>query len=146
MWALWSGIRYYKGFVSYKGSKLHVDFYDGDKYFYDLKDAMVTVIPDVLSKPSHIHVGTRVIARFRKRKHYYSGVVRVLDDTDLKVPRFTVLFDDGDKEVNTIDDLRVLHVKKDAGMLVNAIFLQPICVIYYCPLFLALVSRNSVTK
>lgn len=115
MWALWSGIRYFQGFVAYKGSKLHVDFYDGDKYLYDLKDAMVTVIPDVLSKPSDVHVGARVIAKYKKRKNYFSGVVKKIDDSDPKVPRFVVQFDDGDSEVNTVDDLRLLHVKKDAG-------------------------------
>ena len=115
VWALWTGIRYYKGFVSYKGSKLHVDFYDGDKYLFDLKDAMVTVLPDIVPKTCDIQVDTMVIARFKQRPYYFSGIVKEIDNSDPKLPRFLVQFDDGDKEVNTIDTIRVLHVKKDAG-------------------------------
>ena len=108
MWAHTSKIRYYKGFVSYKGTKLHVDLYDGDKFLYELKDASRKVIPDVPPKAADIKRGTRVIAKFKNMQRYYSSTVMEVDASDASEPRYHVKLDDGDETWNSLYHLRLL--------------------------------------
>lgn len=108
VWAWWSGIRYYPGYVSYKGSKIHVDFYDGDKHLYDLKDAHVTVFPDVPAKVKEVHQGTRVFARFKKPFPYFAGTIKEVDKSRKHFKFYHVKFDDGDEEWVSFYHLRLL--------------------------------------
>lgn len=108
VWAHTSKIRYYKGFVSYKGTKLHVDLYDGDKFLYELKDASRKVIPDVPPKAADIKRGTRVIAKFKNMQRYYSSTVMEVDASDASEPRYHVKLDDGDETWDSLYHLRLL--------------------------------------
>lgn len=108
VWAHTSKIRYYKGFVSYKGTKLHVDLYDGDKFLYELKDASRKVIPDVPPKAADIKRDTRVIAKFKNMQRYYSSTVMEVDASDASEPRYHVKLDDGDETWDSLYHLRLL--------------------------------------
>ncbi|EDO34505.1 predicted protein [Nematostella vectensis] len=109
VWAWWSGINYYNAYVSHKGSKLHVDFYDGDKHLYDVKDAMVTVLPDVDPKPKDLKLGTKVIAKFKKNaKTYFSGQIAEVDKTREDKKIYKVNFDDGDEGWASLYHIRLL--------------------------------------
>ncbi|XP_048586982.1 intermembrane lipid transfer protein VPS13A-like isoform X2 [Nematostella vectensis] len=109
VWAWWSGINYYNAYVSHKGSKLHVDFYDGDKHLYDVKDAMVTVLPDVDPKPRDLKLGTKVIAKFKKNaKTYFSGQIAEVDKTREDKKIYKVKFDDGDEGWASLYHIRLL--------------------------------------
>ncbi|EDO29134.1 predicted protein, partial [Nematostella vectensis] len=92
-----------------KGSKLHVDFYDGDKHLYDVKDAMVTVLPDVDPKPKDLKLGTKVIAKFKKNaKTYFSGQIAEVDKTREDKKIYKVNFDDGDEGWASLYHIRLL--------------------------------------
>lgn len=108
VWAHTSKIRYYHGFVSYKGTKLHVDLYDGDKFVYGMKDASRRVIPDVPPKAADIKPGTRVIAKFKKKPRYYSSTVMKIDASDPSEPKYHVKLDDGDETWDSLYQLRLL--------------------------------------
>ena len=108
VWAHTSKIRYYRGFVSYKGTKLHVDLYDGDKFVYEMKDASRRVIPDVPPKAADIKPGTRVIAKFKKKPRYYSSTVMEIDASDPSEPKYRVTLDDGDETWDSLYQLRLL--------------------------------------
>ena len=108
VWAHTSKIRYYPGFVSYKGTKLHVDLYDGDKFVYGMKDASRRVIPDVPPKAADIKPGTRVIAKFKKKPRYYSSTVMEIDASDPSEPKYHVKLDDGDEAWDSLYQLRLL--------------------------------------
>ncbi|KAJ7389013.1 hypothetical protein OS493_034406 [Desmophyllum pertusum] len=102
VWAHTSKIRYYKGFVSYKGTKLHVDLYDGDKFLYEMKDASHRVIPDVPPKAADIKPGTRVIANYKNRPRYFSSTVMEIDASDPSEPKYHLKFDDGDEILDSL--------------------------------------------
>ena len=108
VWAWWAGINYYPGYVSYKGSKLHVDFYDSDKRLYDLKDAHVTVFPETIAKVKDVHPGTRVFARYKKPCPYYAGTVQEVDKSRKNFRYYHVKFEDGDDQWTTLYQLRLL--------------------------------------
>jgi len=115
VWAHTSKIRYYKGFVSYKGTKLHVDLYDGDKFLYELKDASYRVIPDVPPKAADIKPGTRVIAKFKNKPRYYSSTVMEVDASDPSEPKYHVKLDDGDVTWDSLYQLRLLPKEVQVG-------------------------------
>ena len=108
VWAHTSKIRYYRGFVSYKGTKLHVDLYDGDKFVYEMKDASRRVIPDVPPKAADIKPGTRVIAKFKKKPRFYSSTVMEIDASDPSEPKYHVTLDDGEDTWDSLYQLRLL--------------------------------------
>ena len=115
VWAHTSKIRYYKGFVAYKGTKLHVDLYDGDKFVYELKDASRRVIPDVPPKAADIKRGTRVIAKFKNKPRYYSSTVMEVDASDPSEPKYHVKLDDGDETWDSLYHLRLLPQEVQVG-------------------------------
>ncbi|XP_022794312.1 vacuolar protein sorting-associated protein 13A-like [Stylophora pistillata] len=115
VWAHTSKIRYYKGFVAYKGTKLHVDLYDGDKFVYEMKDASHRVIPDVPPKAADIKPGTRVIAKFKNKPRYYSSTVMEVDASDPNEPKYHVKLDDGDETWDSLYHLRLLPKEVQVG-------------------------------
>ncbi|KAL9987728.1 hypothetical protein ACROYT_G002079 [Oculina patagonica] len=115
VWAHTSKIRYYKGFVSYKGTKLHVDLYDGDKFVYEMKDASRRVIPDVPPKAADIKPGTRVIAKFKNKPRYYSSTVMKVDASEPSEPKYHVKLDDGDETWDSLYHLRLLPKEIQVG-------------------------------
>ena len=115
VWAHTSKIRYYKGFVAYKGTKLHVDLYDGDKFVYEMKDASLRVIPDVPPKAADIKPGTRVIAKFKNKPRYYSSTVMEVDASEPSEPMYHVKLDDGDETWDSLYHLRLLPKEVQVG-------------------------------
>ncbi|XP_066022142.1 intermembrane lipid transfer protein VPS13C isoform X9 [Pocillopora verrucosa] len=115
VWAHTSKIRYYKGFVAYKGTKLHVDLYDGDKFVYEMKDASRRVIPDVPPKAADIKPGTRVIAKFKNKPRYYSSTVMEVDASEPSEPMYHVKLDDGDETWDSLYHLRLLPKEVQVG-------------------------------
>ena len=126
VWAHTSKIRYYKGFVAYKGTKLHVDLYDGDKFVYELKDASHRVIPDVPPKAADIKRGTRVIAKFKDKPRYYSSTVLEVDASDPSEPKYHVKLDDEDETWDSLYQLRLLPKEVQVGGNLVMLPLHPI--------------------
>ena len=143
VWAHTSKIRYYKGFVSYKGTKLHVDLYDGDKFLYELKDASRKVIPDVPPKAADIKRGTRVIAKFKNMQRYYSSTVMEVDASDASEPRYHVKLDDGDETWDSLYHLRLLpkEVQIEGNLVVCFPSLTHFLVFLFC---CTLLSRDLI--
>lgn len=115
VWANTSKIRYYKGLVAYKGTKLQVDLYDRDKFVYKMKDALHIVIPDVPLKGADIKPGTRVIAKFKNKPRYYSSTVMEVDASDPNEPKYHVKLDDGDEMWDSLYFLRLLLKEVQVG-------------------------------
>lgn len=111
VWAHTSKIHYYHGFVSYKGTKLHVDLYDGDKFVYKMKDTFWRVIPDVPPKAADIKPGTRVIAKFKKKARYYRSTVMEIDASDPNEPKYHVKLDGGGETWDSLYQLRLLPME-----------------------------------
>ena len=143
VWAHTSKIRYYKGFVSYKGTKLHVDLYDGDKFLYELKDASRKVIPDVPPKAADIKRGTRVIAKFKNMQRYYSSTVMEVDASDASEPRYHVRLDDGEETWDSLYHLRLLpkEVQIEGNLVVCFPSLTHFLVFLFC---CTLLSRDLI--
>ena len=143
VWAHTSKIRYYKGFVSYKGTKLHVDLYDGDKFLYELKDASRKVIPDVPPKAADIKRGTRVIAKFKNMQRYYSSTVMEVDASDASEPRYHVKLDDGEETWDSLYHLRLLpkEVQIEGNLVVCFPSLTHFLVFLFC---CTLLSRDLI--
>lgn len=99
---------YCKGFISYKGTKLHVDLYDGDKVVYESKNAASMVIPDVPPKADEIKPGTRVIAKYKERSQYYSCTVTEVDASTSSEPSYHLKFVNGDETWRSLYFLRLL--------------------------------------
>lgn len=97
VWVYIFKIRYYYGFVLYKGIKLYVDLYDGDKFVYEMKDVSRRVIFDVSLKVVDIKFGIRVIVKFKKKLRYYRFIVMEIDVFDSSELKYYVKFDDGDE-------------------------------------------------
>lgn len=144
VWAHTSKIRYYKGFVSYKGTKLHVDLYDGDKFLYELKDASRKVIPDVPPKAADIKRGTRVIAKFKNMPRYYSSTVMEVDDSDASEPRYYVKLDDGDETWDSLYHLRLLPKEVQIGGNLVVCFQSGRCQSFPCISFLSFLVKQRL--
>lgn len=144
VWAHTSKIRYYKGFVSYKGTKLHVDLYDGDKFLYELKDASRKVILDVPPKAADIKRGTRVIAKFKNMPRYYSSTVMEVDDSDASEPRYYVKLDDGDETWDSLYHLRLLPKEVQIGGNLVVCFQSGRCQSFPCISFLSFLVKQRL--
>lgn len=106
---------YCKGFISYKGTKLHVDLYDGDKVVYESKNAVRMVVPDVPPKASEIEPGTRVIAKYKDRSQYFRCKVTEVDTSTSSEPSYHLKFDNGDETWRSLYFLRILPKKNLTG-------------------------------
>ena len=115
VWAHTSKTRYDKGFIAYKGTKMYVDLYDGSRVSFDLKEASNLVLPDIPTKAQAIEVGTRVIAKLKKKPGYYSGTVAEIDITDPMEPRYHVTLDDGENTWASLYHLRLLQKEVRLG-------------------------------
>ena len=79
VWGRWTNQLYYHGRVtSISDGKIHVQFDDGDRISHSITDTNA-VLEDIVSNPYHVHVGSRVIAAFENRPHYYQGRVAQVD-------------------------------------------------------------------
>jgi len=113
VWAWWKGITYNPGYISYKGNKLHVDFYDGQKRNYDIKEALINVLPDTIQNVRDVHQGAKVISSYKNSKYRLSGVIDQVDKSREKFKFYHVKFDNGDDDWVRLYDLQFLP--KDAS-------------------------------
>lgn len=70
---------YYKGFILYKGIKLYVDFYRGEKFIYEFRDVLCMVIFEIFLKVVEIKFGIRVIVKYKDKFLYYIFIVIEVD-------------------------------------------------------------------
>ena len=106
---------YYKGFISYKGTKLHVDLYRGEKLIYESRDASCMVIPEIPPKAAEIKPGTRVIAKYKDKLPYYTSTVIEVDGSQSSEPKYHVKFDNGEQTWDSLYLLRILPKENLVG-------------------------------
>ncbi|XP_068741113.1 intermembrane lipid transfer protein VPS13A-like [Montipora capricornis] len=106
---------YYKGFISYKGTKLHIDLYRGEKLIYESRDASCMVIPEIPPKAAEIKPGTRVIAKYKDKLPYYSATVIEVDGSQSSEPKYHVKFDNGEQTWDSLYLLRILPKENLVG-------------------------------
>ena len=91
VWGRWTNKLYYHGKVTgVSDGKIHVQFDDGDRISHSFDD-VGAVLTDVIPNPWNVPVGSRVIAAFSNRAHYFQGCVDQVDWMNPQVMMLIVL-------------------------------------------------------
>jgi hypothetical protein len=115
----WTNNQYYRGRVTNVGSKIDVQFDDGDKIQHDPSDVSA-IIYDVNPRPGSIQVGSRVVGFWPSGKKFYLGKVVQVDYMRPQLPRYFVRFDDGDQIWCNLNEIRPVPLRRESGKLFSS--------------------------
>jgi len=102
VWARAVNGDYYRGAVTALTDKVHVKFENGDTIAHDRADEDALVY-DMDPNPNDIKIATRVIAHWSGVAAYLSGSI-----TKIEGNKYHVLYDDGDRGTNRLEQMRIL--------------------------------------
>ncbi|XP_066924456.1 band 4.1-like protein 5 [Clytia hemisphaerica] len=102
VWARAVNGDYYRGVVTALTDKVHVKFEDGETISHERKEEEALVY-DMAPNPNEIKIGTRVIAHWSGVAAYLPGAV-----TKIEGNKYQVLYDDGDRLGNRLEQMRIL--------------------------------------
>jgi len=102
VWAKSFNGDYYRGQVTALSEKVYIKFEDGDTIAHDRSDNDCVVF-DMDPNPSEIEIGSKVIAHWSGLSAMLPGKVEKKEGD-----KYFVLYDDGDKAYNRIQQLRIL--------------------------------------
>lgn len=102
VWARAINGDYYKGEVTALTDKVHIKFENGDTIPHDRSDENALVF-DMDPNPNELKIGTRVIGHWSGLSAFLPGNITKIDGN-----KYHVLYDDGDRGTNRIEQMRIL--------------------------------------
>uniref|UniRef100_T2M5L9 Band 4.1-like protein 5 n=1 Tax=Hydra vulgaris TaxID=6087 RepID=T2M5L9_HYDVU len=102
VWARALNGDYYKGTVTALSEKVHIKFENGDTISHERTDE-TSLVYDMNPNANEIKIGTRVIAHWTGLSAFLAGTV-----TKIEGDKYHVFYDDGDKALNRIEQMRIL--------------------------------------